>query len=168
MANMPVQSIVEGHPQRSKILEQLIAGIPVRDISAWTNPRISHSAIQRYSLGVVKPALRASKPVMANSRVLDDKPLMATVRTEVQASPVIQRLESIWSKTTGLVDQIDVDNGAPILNAATKQVELLARLTGELKDNAGASLTLNIVCPAGEDKQRVDFSDPDAIEMGFE
>ena len=82
-----------------------------------------------------------------------------------QASPVRQRLESVWSKTTGLVDQCDVDNGAPILNAATKQVELLARLTGELKDNAGASLTLNIVCPAGEDKQRVDFSDPDAIEM---
>ena len=166
---MALQSIIEGHPQRSQIIEQLVAGIPLRKIASWTNPRISHGAIQHYRINILKPALRSVKTVNSNSISLDDKPLaIRNAQMAVQASPVRQRAELVWSKTSDLMDQIDVDNGAPILNAATKQVELLARLTGELKDNAGASLTLNIVCPAGEDKQRVDFSDPDAIEMGFE
>ena len=160
---------------RDEVLNAILAGETLTSVSVRLH--VSRQAVSSWYNRVVKPAISVAQKTQSITRAREDYPLSTQqviseqhtlTRDLVKASPVRERVESVWAKTLQFMGECDVDNGAPILNAATKQVELLARLTGELKDNTGASLTLNIVCPAGEDKQRVDFSDPDAIEMGFE
>ena len=175
--------------ERTKILDAILAGETLSSLAVRLG--ISRQAMSSYKNRVIGPAMKTAAELADHRRrkrqtdtntdnvsretsqdqkqhavdiIAENKVL---TREIVKSSPVRERLESVWSKTTTMLDSADVDNGAPWANAATKQVELLARLTGELQDKSGPSLTLNIVCPATEAK-RIDYSDSEAIEMGFD
>lgn len=161
---MAQQSIIETHPQKQVIIDQLIAGQSLRRIGKSVVPPVGHTVIQDYMNKVVKPAMEAARINRANptpstipSRSDDTNRLQQSLRQ----SPVRERLESVWSRTKGFVEDtaLNVDNGAPILNAATKQIELLAKLTGELQQGDGPAVNIRIVMPGGpEDQPRVDLS----------
>ncbi len=69
----------------------------------------------------------------------------------VRSSPVRERLESLYSRTERSLDKAEalptVDGMAPLLNTAVKQVELLAKLTGELTEQQQGGLTIQIMIP---------------------
>ena len=107
----------------------------------------------------------------------------ALTREIVKASPLMERHGFLWEKTQqGIKDAAsavrvtydeqgnevsmaqDLSALAPLLNQGHKSIELLGRLTGELRDNTGPTLVLNIVSAAEENK-RIDYSDPEEIEL---
>ncbi len=49
---------IETHPQRTKVIDALIAGESVRSIASWCDPPIHYMSLQRYRAKVVLPALR--------------------------------------------------------------------------------------------------------------
>ncbi len=68
-----------------------------------------------------------------------------------------------------MMGESGVDNGAPWVNAATKQVELLAKLTGELQQAGDVAVNIQIVIPGGAAPAgRIDLSEHegDCFEMG--
>ena len=155
-------------------------------MSSW-HKRVVKPAISVAQSTQVRAIANNQSPIPGNDLALDVAKQQVLTREIVQASPVRERLEFLWDTTQSGVkaardavrvtyDEMgnevsiaqDLSALAPLLNQGHKSIEILGKLTGELRDTTGPSLTLNIVCPAGEDKQRVDFSDPDAIEMGFE
>ncbi len=129
--------------------------------------------IQRYRTNVVKPAAHAATvnaSLIPNSTSIN-KSYESEVRVQVQQSPVRSRLESVWARTQQFVEDkaLNVDNCAPVLNAATKQIDLLARLTGELQQADGPAVNIQIVIPGGPSPAgRIDLSDPESqcFEMG--
>ena len=69
---MPI-SIIEIHPQKAKIVEEILAGRPVREIGRMVVPPVSFQAVQRYKASVVKPILDRAE---YNERLLNGrKPL---------------------------------------------------------------------------------------------
>lgn len=90
-------------------------------------------------------------------------------RQVVKASPVTERLESVWSRTVQKMDEMTTDNGAPWVNAATKQIELMAKLTGELREKSDINVSISIVSPAPQ-QARVDYGSDDdgCIDIGLE
>ena len=99
MASMALQSIIEGHPQRSQIIEQLVAGIPLRKIASWTNSAHfpwCYTALQNQypQANFLRSAV---KTVNANSISLDDKPLaIRNAQMAVQASPGVRQRAECW------------------------------------------------------------------------
>ncbi len=78
---------VDAHPQKSKIVEGILAGKSVRDIAAGVSPRIAYCAVQRYKVNVIKPILTRAEE---SSRVLNinlgtkQAPVALTTDTQVQ------------------------------------------------------------------------------------
>ena len=60
----------------------------------------------------------------------------------------------------------DVANGAPWVNAATKQVELMARLTGEL--NAGDTVVNNILIAIPATPDRMDVPEIPTFDVSLD
>lgn len=67
-------STIESHPQRQKIIDALLAGSTLRQIAAWTEPKVTESAICRWRRNVTlrtNTALDSAKAAIA----LQDKGL---------------------------------------------------------------------------------------------
>ena len=85
-----------------------------------------------------------------------------------------QRLEKLHGRIDRTLDRAegaeDITPLAPLFNAASKNLEMLGRATGELEPNAGMSLSIQIVSPATESRPdqipRITFSSVDQIEAG--
>lgn len=94
---MPRNSIEE-HPQRKKIVDAIVAGQSVRDISKWTNPRVSHSVVHRYKAAIVRPAMiHAQKiaPILKkNNMIAADTEPVQLVHDAINFSPVLSVREN--------------------------------------------------------------------------
>jgi hypothetical protein len=77
----------------------------------------------------------------------------STARQIVRASPVRERLQKLWERTDGYLDKIAADDellglASGLLNQAHKNVELLAKVTGEIaRGEHATNVSVNIVMP---------------------
>jgi hypothetical protein len=107
------RSSIDNHPQRSQIIDAILAGRPVREIASWTRPPMSAMAVQRYRALHVTPALREAttytkhldrNPVqraLQAKRPTDTEDLQM-VRAAIQHGPVLairaKRLELLQDR----------------------------------------------------------------------
>lgn len=192
---------VESHPERAKIIEQIIAGKTTRSIGASAVPPVPHSAVQRYKTNVVMPMLRsveyqnrsllgeplapplpsvtktASKQVQAVQQAIQAAPAQSIFRKRLEdlngrIVRTLDRAESAVRVTTDkdgneVVIGQDISPMAPLFNAASKNLEMLGRATGELEPAGGSQVSIQIVCPSapgGDQTPRITFSSIDQIE----
>jgi hypothetical protein len=161
---------VETHPQRQFIIDQLLAGNSYRKIATSVVPPLSKDAIENYNRAILRPAL-AGTPLPAlvaapvdvsgikSSGFVDSSQL----QRNLQVSETRQRLSRVMAKTEQWMGEATVDNGAPHANAATRQIELLARLTGELAGDNGITINIQVNAPGPDGSSpRVDLSASDA------
>lgn len=89
--------LVENHPEKQKIIDMILAGKPVREISNAVTPSVNFMALQRYKANVLKPVLanaelsssiliRPNKPLQALSS--DTKALQMT-KSAIMAAPIL-------------------------------------------------------------------------------
>lgn len=198
--------VIDSHPQKRRIIQQIIDNVPLRIIATSAVPPLPHSAVQRYKSSVVIPMLKRAellgktiRPNKDGQAVQIDVPVPLTtdqnVVEAVQAAvkPIPegqivsifrQRVEKMYGRIERTMDRaesavrvVDVDGTlvpvgsdlspmAPLFNAASKNLEMLGRATGELEPTGGSSVSIQIVCPAAPANAmpRITFAHQDSIE----
>lgn len=115
-------SIVETHPEKQKIIDQLLAGRSVRAVARSVSPTLDFNAIQRYKLNIIKPAIERAT---AGERILmgeghrkeavvaiqPDSPAIQEARQSIQDAPVLsvfrQRLEKLHGRIDRTLDKAE-------------------------------------------------------------
>jgi len=143
---------------KAAVIDGIIKGRPLREIAKLVP--CSPTVIMRYRDAVVIPSLtgkplgdpRSPSPVQPAGQTVQlaeqmDTPTSSTrghtnIRDMVRASPVRERVQKLWDRTDKLLDKVDEKESliavAPgLLNQAHKNVELLAKMTGEIQDGRG-------------------------------
>lgn len=188
---------VDSHPQKDKIIEGILAGRTVREIARSVVPQIAYCAVQRYKANVVKPVLaRAEETDRILITKNPPKPLTVSPQVQqkviqaIQDAPALsifrQRLEKLHGRIDKTLDRAesavrvtqdkegnevvigqDISPMAPLFNAASKNLEMLGRATGELEPAGGSQVSIQILVPAAGSGEmpRVTFASPDALEL---
>jgi hypothetical protein len=169
---MAIPFAVDAHRDRKLIIDALVAGRSACSVAKAFG--ISPSAVNRYRTLVILPAIAQSQPspdqhpipapfthlstipssTPAPTKIPDSTAIASQREDLTRTSPVRSRLESLWSRTDRGLDKLEdkPSDLAPLINAGTRQVELLAKLTGELQ--AGdPSIAIQIVMPQGMSHQ---------------
>lgn len=146
---------VESHPQKKHIIDCLLAGMPLRKLAATLDPPIYFTSLQRYKLGIVRPAVRNAHvlaKVLGNGKSLSDDEIagvaLETATKAVQAQHVADPYLARTAKHRETIDQalavegVDGRTVAALIGTDLKGMELDARLTGRL--DSGNSGTTNI------------------------
>jgi hypothetical protein len=173
---------VDLHPEKKRIIDELILGRPVRNIADSVVPRLPFSVIQRYKTIVIKPML--ARLQAQGESYLNGEPTtverfnpvtadLATARNTAQsimdapqASIFRQRLEALHGRIDRNLDRAEASPALfasvpALLGQAHKNVEMLGRATGELEQSAGSGVSIQIVCPWAADRDnmpRVSFA----------
>lgn len=165
---------VDEHPQKHRIVKELIAGRPVRHIADSLVPPVPFSAIQRYKTNVIKPMLARAE---AENRILNgnsaqlvpfvpltpDKQAAQAVQQSIQDAPVLslfrQGLEDLRVRIGKNLDKAESNDKffgviPALANQAHKNLEILGRATGEL-ESTGTGVSIQIVCPWAPDKDKM-------------
>lgn len=171
---------VDQHPEKAKIVEQIIAGLPTRTIAVSVFPPLHFNAIQRYRTCVVRPMLARAEhenriviggngKKRALTPLSRDPKAIQTVQQSIQDAPALsifrQRLETLHGRIDRGLDRAEAEKDisplAPLLNQAHKNLEMLGRATGELEQSTGTGVSIQIVCPWAADREnmpRVSFA----------
>ena len=114
--------------QRQAVDAALGAGTPARQIGKTYG--LGERAVQRHRVAHLSPAVVS---------------VMAT-REERGAVRIVDRLENLIAKVSGLVDRAEKEGSTGMMLAAAREVrgglELLARLTGELDERPTTTINL--------------------------
>ncbi len=175
---------VDSHPEKRKIIEGILAGRSVREISVSVVPHLAHCAVQRYKAKVINPLVaRAAE----NDRILNadlstkrqpvalvsDTEVNQAIQSTAHDAPVlslfrsrVEKLHGVLDRSLGKAEQRNaLELIAPLANAQSKNLEMLGRATGELEQQGGTSVSIQVVCPSNPtDSVRISYASPDAIE----
>jgi hypothetical protein len=184
-----IEAILNGIPLR-RIAE--MAGCNFNSVKRYRDekviPQLQSQPEREFTAAVKKrakvPAVQAPQAihVSQNNAIHHDTksitPLESaenTARQIVRASPVRERLQKLWERTDGYLDKIAADDellglASGLLNQAHKNVELLAKVTGEIaRGEHTTHVSVNIVMPTAignANVPRVDNDDPVVIDVG--
>jgi hypothetical protein len=154
------QTAIESHPQRQSILEALAAGQSPQKISKWCNPPLSHVAIWRYRRNHGLPAMQRAETIvkaLQKQGLLKDgeeignrAEAIKTVTEQVALDdPILSRIQKSYDRMDGAFATITetkaYDQLAALENAESRKIELHARVTGRLNDNAGTTNNVQIL-----------------------
>ena len=170
-------STIDGHRQRDKIIDAIAAGQPYRDISAWTEPRVSIGAISRYKIKAlaehdrrVSDARRAIQQSV--SAVPDAKAVTAVTGAALSMAldPFMLRVLNQDKRRASWMDDLeqapeasDYRTLAQLDRNDLAAQEYLARLAGRL-DNNSSQVNVTIVqaqpsqAPAPDDVITIDIT----------
>lgn len=109
-------SAVETHPEKQKIIDQLLAGRSVRAVARSVAPQVDWSSIQRYKMKIIKPAIERAS---AGERVLmgeghqkqvvvapqADTEATQIARQSIQDAPVLSIFRQRLEKLNGRIDR---------------------------------------------------------------
>lgn len=152
--------------QKQAVIDAILRGESLRKVAALAG--CSAMVVSRFRDNVVLPSLGTHRPghdpLQPRQPSTSDTPApkqcpdspLAVSKDETKliarASPVRQRLQHLWEKTDKFIGQVDgKDRTAPgLLAQAHKNIELLAKVTGEIDSRAGSgpSIAVQIVMPA--------------------
>ncbi len=160
-------SIIDGHPERTKIIDAIIAGKSLREIGAKFG--IPPMTVHRFAKNVVKPVLkwtRTLESIEDNSRTVE-LPKKSTSSTSAQnlpqgeagqlaraaasVAPVLERLRRRNERREEWLDAAEQNEDFRALSSfdsnGLREIELECKLTGLLSDNnTQTSTTINLVC----------------------
>jgi hypothetical protein len=171
-------SSIESHPQRQKIIEAILAGSTLRQITAWANPPVSTASICRFkrnALAKVQDSLSAANLAIANrdtdlppdSTIVKQDVSLAVTRAALTAAadPFIARIQKHQATLDAAITDAAADKDArgiaSLVSTDLKGLELHARLAGRL-DTPAQQTNIMIVCPAGAPEPAVTL-EPDAV-----
>jgi hypothetical protein len=150
---------VDGHPERAKIIEAILAGIPVRQIAQSIGPPpISHHAIAKYRRDVVVPTLKNSSVLskvlhfqgVNPVECLQDRGERELARAALVSDPVMERLRQRAAERERLMAiaeaKEDIRGWAAVDRNDLTALELEAKLTGRLEAGSGGN-PVQIVVP---------------------
>lgn len=168
---------IDNHPQKVKIIDRILAGLPVRDVCRGLVPEVSPMTIHRYKANTVKPLLQKMKTnadlIMTDQPgkhevvpLESDTKAVARVQTVAVDGPSMslfrRRLEKLYAVAERHIEKaesavkldkdgntigVDLAVMAPLLNQAHKNVEMLGRATGELEPQGATSVSIQIFSP---------------------
>lgn len=177
MAAVRQPSAVDDHPMRRKITDMLLTGKSLRDVRKVIEPKLSIDTLAKFKRRSILPALdrlvaemQVQNPeakILPPADMSPHSPQTALVAAdpaalnrascevsaEISQNPVIARLSSRFKKVDDLLDkahsELDYGGFANLLNADTRQLQLLARLRGDLSsDERGSqSVQVNVIIP---------------------
>ncbi len=142
---------------KAAVIDGILAGGSLRDIGKIAG--VSAATVMRYRDKVILPSLGVKRSKL-NSPITVETPATgatlpaipmstqditvqrASTKDVMRASPVKERLEKLYGRTDRLLDRAEgndklVGLSPGLLNQAHKNVEMLAKLTGELQDGRG-------------------------------
>lgn len=173
-------SAIEGHPQRHKIIEALLAGQTLKQIAAWTEPAVSTAAICRWRRNAIAPANQALSAIAPNN---DIHAIPTAAHVDHQAVTRVALLNAADPFLTAVAHQTtrrarwmrDIedagdysDNGPDYKTLAVLDrndqsgLELHARLAGRLDAPAQNQTNIMIVCPASHTEA---VQEPDVVTI---
>jgi hypothetical protein len=157
--------------KRQQIVEALLQGKPVREVAKMVG--ISFVQVAAYKRKNLLPAMQTAINAVRQSGedVRGAEGFCKAVdltRTLTRASPFLERLEALWVTTNGAIERAksavrvvrDEDTGelvavgpdvsaiAPLLNQGHKNLEILGKVTGELREAAAPQVAIQIVMPS--------------------
>lgn len=103
------------------------------------------------------PAIEKAQKIQALTNLDKELPVKVAEQASLtkdilQSSPFQERLQKLWERVERNLDRIegspDLQNLAPLLNQAHKNLAILGRATGELETSAAVGLAIQIVLPA--------------------
>lgn len=111
------------HPDRAAIDDDLVSGVPYRDIvRRHATVPLTISSLSRHKREHVSPALKA----------------VIVERAQAGAATAIERVDSLYQRASTILDAAETDGQGSMALSAIRElrslVELLARLTGELDE----------------------------------
>jgi hypothetical protein len=152
----PVSSI-ESHPQRQKIIDALINNQTLQQIAAWTEPKVTESAICRWRRKITLQTANAiSKAQTAitnrdNGLEQDCTKIATQAAMAVAVDPFLARVAQLRQERAEVKLEArsdgDLRTWATLDRNDLSELELHARLAGRL-DTATSSLTIQLVSPA--------------------
>lgn len=146
-------------------------------------PMLERAAVSERILGTVSGLKDKPKDLS------DRSPAIQAVQKAIQDAPALsifrQRLEKLHSRIDRTLDKAesavrverdedgkevfagpDITPLAPLFNAASKNLEMLGRATGELEPQGGSGVSIQIVCPsAAGELPRVTFANHDQLTI---
>ena len=144
MENSP--SVIDSHPQRTKIIEGILAGRSVREIANSVSPRVSRDTVWRYrktrtdlelkNVLMEHQTQQESGVAMRQVRLTGGEiSLMPSSAVELARNRLLNRLGEHHNVIDGRLYKSKSDNGiASLVNADRGSVEAEARLLGLLQD----------------------------------
>lgn len=143
---------VDSHPQRAKIIDMLLQGRSCESISSSIHPRIGHTSIWRYRRYKSDNELRNAIQIMENTGMTSVMPTTTAQPGGIVANApasaaelarvmLTSRISSNYHKIDTLIADESGANAAALLNADARQMELHAKITGVLQDQA----TINVL-----------------------
>lgn len=137
---------------RKQVVDALLQGKSLREVGKIAG--VSHTVVQDYKRKVFIPALKTAQQIqslqpLAASNLEVAQEQIGLTRTIVSASPFRDRLEKLWAKCETAVETAEIQQLAPILGQAHKNLEMLGRATGELESVTNNSVQIQIVVPSG-------------------
>ncbi len=158
---------VESHPQRQYIIDALLNGRPVRAIAATLDPPIHFTALQRYKLKVIRPAVnkavavaKLTGNVATNTKTIKTQDISEVesaavlrdatnvLRTSDITEPYLARIrehqQTVDSAIGFACDNEDPRSVAALIATDLKGLELHARLCGVSLDGAQTAAGANI------------------------
>jgi len=134
--------------QRKHVIDQLLAGVPLRKVAAPLN--ISHVSLGAYRRKVLLPTIKAAGKFnaiqeMAQTPTEQAEVVTSLTRAVISAGPILSRIAEHRKVVDSKISKATPAGAASLMNADLKGLELEARLTGLLDNSAGGS-SLTVVC----------------------
>lgn len=148
-------STIETHPQRQRIVESICAGSTLREIAAWTNPRVTPMALSRFkakAMAITDNAVAAVKTAIAlnkNDLTQVDPKLVTKAALAVAVDPFLSRVAHLDAERERLKRVAEGNNNLGAWSALDgndlRALELHAKLAGRL--DAGTHIQVSVVVP---------------------
>jgi len=151
---MPKPCSICHHPNVAKINAAIINGTSYRDISGRYGT--SKSALERHRPHIAKALAKAQKAVAKRDQAIAEKQETATaIQEAVQAGTLLERLFQVHRDTREIFKEArgakDHTTALRAIARMEKQLELEARLLGELKDTTPPAPTIDLSQLSDED-----------------